>query len=276
MSAAEGRRGGRRARRELRTATPVISLPTLVREIPAYEILDEDKLELVHDASMRILEEVGIDFRDDEALAIWKAAGADVDEERVRISRDQLMELIAKAPSDFTMHARNPDRTVEIGGRNMIFAPTYGSPYVVDFNNERRYSTLEDLNNFHKLAYLTPSLHNTGAIICEPVDIAVSKRHLHTAYSAIKYSDKSFMGATTARERAEDTVEMAKIVFGEDYLQDHTVMTSVINCNSPLVWDATMLDALKVYAANNQSVLCSPFVLAGASTSASTWPSPSA
>ncbi|MFQ6022944.1 MAG: trimethylamine methyltransferase family protein [Acidiferrobacterales bacterium] len=270
MAIEHGRRGGRSARRKLRTATPIVSMPTLVRDIPVYEILNEDGVELIHDASMKILEEVGIDFRDDESLTIWKEAGADVKEQRVHIARELLMELIAKTPDGFTMHARNPERTVKLGGRNTIFCPTYGSPYVIDLNNERRYSTLEDLNNFHKLAYLTPSLHMTGGITCEPVDIPVPKRHLHIAYSMLKYSDKPFMGATTARERAQDTVDMAKIVFGKDYLQDHTVMTSVINCNSPLVWDATMLDALKVYARNNQAVLCSPFVLAGANTPAST------
>ncbi|MDH3689846.1 MAG: trimethylamine methyltransferase family protein [Gammaproteobacteria bacterium] len=270
MSREEGRRGGRQARRKLRTATPVVCMPTLVPEIPLYEILDGEGIELIHNASMDILENPGIDFRDDEAVALWKAAGVDVDGYRVRIDRDMLLDLVSKTPSSYTMNARNPKRSVKVGGRNTIFVPTYGSPYVRDLSDNRRYSTLEDLHNFHKLAYLTPSLHMTGGITCEPTDVAVSKRHLRIAYSLLKHSDKPFMGATTARERAEDTVEMAKIVFGEDYLRDHTVMTSVINCNSPLVWDATMLDALKVYARNNQAVLCSPFVLAGASTPAST------
>lgn len=266
----QSRRRGREKRRQARTATPIVHMPTLVRETPLYEILSSEGVELIHDASMRILEEVGIDFRDPEALDIWQKAGADVSGQRVHIDRDFLMTLIDQAPESYTLHARNPDCTVTVGGRNTIFAPTYGSPYVIDLANERRYGKLEDLQNFHKLAHLTPSLHITGAITCEPVDIPVSKRHLHVTYSALRYSDKPFMGATTARERAEDTVRMAKIAFGEDYLKDHTVMTSVLNCNSPLVWDATMLDALKVYARNNQAVLCSPFVMAGASTPAST------
>ncbi|MFQ5545830.1 MAG: trimethylamine methyltransferase family protein [Acidiferrobacterales bacterium] len=270
MTVEHGRRGGRTARRKLRTATPIMSMPTLVRDIPAYEILNEEGVELIHHGSMKILEEVGIDFRDEEALAIWKQAGADVEDQRVHIGRELLMSLVAKTPDTYTMHARNPERSIKVGGRNTIFCPTYGSPYVIDLNNERRYSTLEDLQNFHKLAYMAPSLHMTGGIICEPTDIPVPKRHLHIAYSMLKYSDKPFMGATTARERAQDTVDMAKIVFGDDYLQDHTVMTSVINCNSPLVWDETMLNALKIYARNNQAVLCSPFVLAGANTPAST------
>ena len=266
----QSRRRGREKRRRARTATPIVHMPALVRETPLYEILNDEGVELIHDASMRILEEVGIDFRDAEALDIWQEAGADVSGARVRIDRALLMSLIDQAPREFELHGRNPECSVTIGARNTIFAPTYGSPYVIDLNNERRYGTLEDLQNFHKLAYLTPSLHVTGAITCEPVDIPVSKRHLHVAYSALRYSDKPIMGATTAKERAEDTVSMARIVFGQDHLKDHTVVISVINCNSPLVWDATMLDALKVYARNNQAVLCSPFVMAGASTPAST------
>jgi len=263
-------RRGREQRRRIRTATPVVHLPTLVHETPFYEILDAEDVDRIHDASMRILEETGIDFRDAEALDIWKTAGAEISGERVRIDRGLLMGLVNLAPESFTLHGRDPACTVRVGGRNTIFAPTYGSPYVVDLDDKRRYGTLEDLRNFHKLAYLAPGLHVTGAITCEPVDVPVSQRHLQVAYSALKHSTKPFMGATTARERAEDTVAMARIVFGEDYLRQHTVMTSVINCNSPLVWDATMLDALKVYARNNQAVLCSPFVMAGASTPAST------
>ena len=123
-----GRRGGRRARREQRLAAPLVSLPTLVRNIPVYEVLDEEGLELVHDASMRILEETGIEFRDSEALEIWKAAGAEVSGERVRLGREMVMELVATTPEVITLQGRNPERTVKIGGPNTVFVPTYGSP----------------------------------------------------------------------------------------------------------------------------------------------------
>ena len=264
-------RGKARAsrRKERLEAVPVM-LPTLVRNIPLYEVLNAEGEELIHDASMKILEEVGIEFRDDEAIEYWKDAGAEVNGYRVRIQREMLLDLVDKAPEEFTLHGRNPQRTVEVGGKNIVFAPTYGSPFVLDFDNRRRYSTLDDLHKFHKLAHMLPSLHVSGGITCEPIDVAVSKRHLRVAYSALTHSDKPFMGATTARERAEDTVAMAKIALGEEYVDTHTVMVSVCNCNSPLVWDATMLDAVKVYAKHNQPVLLSPFVLAGASTPAST------
>ena len=168
------------------------------------------------------------------------------------------------------MHARNPERSTEIGGNKVAFAPTYGSPFVYDFDNQRRYGTLADLNQFHQLAYMAPAMHNTGAVICEPVDIAIPKRHLHITYSAIKHSDKPFMGPVTAPERAEDALRMARILFGDGRSSSrHTVIIALVNCNSPLVWDETMLGALKVYARANQSVIVSPFVLAGANTPAS-------
>jgi trimethylamine--corrinoid protein Co-methyltransferase len=267
--AREGRRGGREARRQARTAVQVRALPVLERRVPVYEVLDEAGLERIHEASLQILEQVGIDFRDAEALELWKSAGAEIERWRVRIPRELLMDLVAKAPAEFTVHARNPERSTVIGGDRVAFAPTYGSPFVYDFDNQRRYGTLADLNDFHKLAYMSPAIHNTGSVVCEPVDVAVPKRHLHITYSAIRHSDKPFMGPVTAPERAEDAVEMARIVFGEEFVQQNTVMISLVNCNSPLVWDETMLGALKVYARANQAVIVAPFVLAGANTPAS-------
>ena len=211
MSGGRTRNRGRAARHRERVGAPAPMLPPLELRLPYYEVLDEEDVERIHDASMRILEEIGIDFRDDEAIAYWKATRADVEGYRVRIDRALLMELVAKAPESFTLAARNPERSVPIGGRNMVFVPTYGSPFVLDFDNRRRYSTLEDLQAFHKLAHLSASMHLAGGIICEPVDVAVPKRHLHVVYSLLRHSDKPFMGATTARERAEDSVAMARI-----------------------------------------------------------------
>src|SRR5262245_30426911 len=219
---------------------------------------------------MRLLEETGIEFRDEESLALWKRAGAEVTGSRVRIVRGLLLSLLASAPETYTMHGRDPLHTVTLGRRKMIFTPAYGSPNVLDLDNRRRSSTLEDFDNFAKLAFLSPAMHMTGGVLCEPMDVPVPVRHLRMVDSLIRHSTKPFMGMVTSGERAQDTVEMAKIVFGAEFVDQNTVMTSVVNCNSPLVWDATMLDAIKVYAANNQAVLYTPFVLAGASTPAST------
>ncbi len=118
-----------------------------------------------------------------------------------------------------------------------VFAPAYGSPFVRDLDGGRRYATIEDFRNFVKLTYLTPYLHHSGGTVCEPVDLPVNKRHFDMVYAHIRYSDKPFMGSVTAPERAQDTVDMAKIVFGEDFIEDNTVITSLINANSPMSWD---------------------------------------
>ncbi len=273
MSMAEGegtRRGGRAARRAARVNAPVVHKPTLVRNIPVYEVVNGEGVELIHQLAMRIVEDLGVDFRDADSLEIWRKAGADVEGERVRVSRDMLLELVELAPETYTQHGRNPERTVQVGGKHMVFAPSYGPPFVLDLELKRRYATLEDLNSLQKINHMAESVHIAGGPIVEPVDVPVPHRHLHMAYSALKYSDKPIIGAVTACERAQDTIEMTKLVFGEDFATNNTCITSLINSNSPLVWDQTMLDALKVYAVNNQAVLCSPFIMSGASTPAST------
>ena len=147
----------------------------------------------------------------------------------------------ATAPRQFTQYARNEANNVEIGGMHTVFAPNYGSPFVRDLDRGRRYGTIEDFRNLVKLTYLSPHLHHSGGTVCEPVDVPVNKRHLDMVYAHMRYCDKPFMGSVTAPERARDTVEMARILFGADYLEDHPVILSLINANSPLVWDSTML-----------------------------------
>ncbi|MFZ8877594.1 MAG: trimethylamine methyltransferase family protein, partial [Ilumatobacteraceae bacterium] len=152
---------------------------------------------------------------------------------------------------------------VQIGGDATVFAPNYGSPFVHDLDAGRRYATLADFENFVRLSYMSPYLHHSGGTVCEPVDVPVSKRHLDMVHAHLRYSDKPFMGSVTAGSRAADSVEMARIAFGGD-LADRTVMTSLINASSPLVWDATMLEAAEVYAENNQASIFTPFILSGA------------
>lgn len=236
------------------------------RRIPVYDLLSSEAVEVIHESSMTLLEEVGIDFRDDDIIQLWKAAGADIDGWRVRIPRELLMAKVSLAPPEFVHHARNPARSVRIGGDHMAFAPIYGSPFIRDLDGTRRYAQLSDFQNLVKLTYLSPSLQLSGGTVCEPTDVPVAKRHLEMLFSHIQYSDKPFMGGVTTGERAQDCIEIAKLLFGADFIRDNTVMVSLINCNSPLVWDGTMLAALKVYASNNQGVLISPFIMQGANT----------
>jgi len=263
------RKGGRAARRAARVNAPIIHQPALMRNVPVYEVVNAEGVEQIHDLAMRIVESIGVDFRDAESLEIWKKTDAEIQGERVRVSRDTLMSLVDQAPSEYVHHARNPERTVTVGGRSMVVSPSYGPPYIYDLEGKRRTATLEDLHNLQKLNHMASSVHIAGGPVVEPMDIPVPHRHLYMAYSGLKYSDKPIVGNVTARERAEDTIEMCKIVFGDDFATNNCCTTSLINANSPLVWDATMLDALKVYAANNHAVMCSPFSMAAASTPAS-------
>ena len=266
MAERKKRSGGRTARQAARSAPVTQVVPYITRNVPVYEVLDEEGLALIEKNAGTILQEIGVEFRGDtEALRIWKDAGADINGERVRIPKGLCKKLIQdNAPSEFTQHARNPQRSVRIGGKNTVLVPAYGSPFVLDLDKGRRYATIEDFRNFVKLAYSTPFLHHSGGTICEPVDLPVNKRHFDMVYSHMRYSDKPFMGSVTAPERAQDTVDMAKVLFGEEFVQNNTVIVSLINANSPLVWDATMTGALKVYARNNQACVVSPFCISGA------------
>jgi trimethylamine--corrinoid protein Co-methyltransferase len=267
----KGRRsGGRSARREARASSKGLSKPFITRQIPAMDILSDEAAEIIENNAEIILEEVGIDFKDDpEALQILKEAGADVKGERVHFSRGMCRKLCETAPSEFTQHARNSDRSVEIGGNNTVFAPVYGPPFIRDLEGERRYATIEDFRNIVKLTYMHPGLHHSGGTVCEPVDLPVPKRHLEMVYAHMKYSDKPYMGSVTSGERAQDSVDMSKILFGEHFVKENVVIVSLINANSPMAWDDTMLGALKAYARNNQAVIIAPFMLAGAMSPAS-------
>ena len=258
--------GGREARRTARVEARPAIVPYVTRRVPVYDVMSVEGLELIEHNAETILEEIGVEFRDDaEALALWRGAGADIAGERVRIPRGLARKLVTdSAPAEFVQHARNPERSARIGGPHMVFAPAYGPPFIRSLDEGRRYATIEDFRNFVKLTYLSPGLHHAGGTLCEPVDLPVNKRHLDMVYSHLRYSDKPFMGSVTAPERAEDTVSMAKIVFGDAFVDANAVITSLINANSPLVWDATMLGALKVYARNNQATVVSPFCIAGA------------
>jgi trimethylamine---corrinoid protein Co-methyltransferase len=265
------RPSGRDAKIAARTARSHSFVPYITRNIPYYEVLGEEGLALLERNADTILEEIGIDFRDDpESLELWKAAGADVRGERVHFPRGLCRSLVQRsAPREFTQYARNPARNVVIGGGRTVFAPAYGSPFVRTLDEGRRYAKIEDFRNFVKLAYVSTALHHSGGTICEPVDLPVNKRHFDMVYSHMKYSDKPYMGSVTHPERARDTVEMTKILFGPEFAdpatgKPRTCIVSLINANSPLTWDATMLGALKTYARANQATIVTPFILAGA------------
>jgi trimethylamine--corrinoid protein Co-methyltransferase len=218
---------------------------------------------------MDILENVGVQFRDDIALADWKRAGAKVVGEMVYLDRQLVRELIASIPESFTYYARNPANNLPFGKDHAIFVPMTGAPFLRDLDDVRRNPTLDDLANFHKLSHMLPAIHSSAHHIVEPYDHPISQRHLRITYSSMKHSDKTFMGMTTSPKNAEDVIAMAAILFGDDFIDTHPVVTGNCNGNSPLVWDETMLGAMRAFCKRNQPVLCSPFVLGGANTPAS-------
>ncbi|MEX0346331.1 MAG: trimethylamine methyltransferase family protein [Rhizobiaceae bacterium] len=254
-------RRGRAARRA--ASIPLESYHS--REIPAYELLDGNSLKAIEEQADWILSNIGVEFRGDKtALELFDAAGATIADNRATFTEGLARELCQTAPAEFVLHARDPSKSVVLGGDNIVLMPGYGSPFVSDLENGRRYATLEDFRNFVKLTYSSPWLHHSGGTVCEPTDVPVNKRHLDMMLAHLTLSTKPFMGSVTSAARARDSIDMARIAFGAQFVDDHAVMQGNINVNSPLVYDESMSGALRAYAAANQCVCVSPAVFAGA------------
>ena len=194
--------GGRAGRQAARSARGAVTQAYMTRTLPPVSVLDEAGLQQIEENAEIILSEVGIQFNEyPSALALLEEAGCRIDGEMVYFPKGLARQLVqATAPAEFTQHARNAERNVQIGGNNTVFAPNYGSPFITDLDKGRRYATVEDFQNVVKLAYQLPHLHHSGGTVCEPTDVAVNKRHLDMVYSHLKYSDKPLMGSVTAPE----------------------------------------------------------------------------
>lgn len=261
------RSGGREGRQRARSGGGGAAPAYLTRRIPTYELLGEEGLAALETHADRILEEIGFEIRGDaEAVALFRAAGARVEDEwRLRFPRGLIRSIIqGSAPREFVQHARNPARSVRIGGDATVFSPAYGSPFVTDLDGGRRYGTLADFENFVKLAYATPWLHHSGGTVCEPVDVPVNKRHLDMVYAHARWSDKAFMGSVTTAPRAADSIDMCRVLFGADFVDANCVILGNVNVNSPLVLDGEASRVIRTYARANQAAVCVPFILGGA------------
>ncbi len=263
------KRGGADARSAEPGQNPHLEVPFIHRGIPTLDLLDEEALVQIEQTAERILSEIGIEFREDpDTVALFHAAGANVteitaDSWNLKFAPGMIRQILSTAPSKFTQHARNPKNHVEIGEEAMVFAPAYGSPFVMDLDKGRRYGTIEDFQNLIKLGQSSPWLHHSGGTICEPTDIAVNKRHLDMVYSHIKYSDRPFLGSITAPERAEDSVEMARILFGADFVDQNCVIMGNFNTTSPMVMDGVTTQGIRAYARAGQGSIHLPFLLGG-------------
>ena len=255
---------GREARRS-RANAAAAKYPYIRRRLAPVELLSDEAVEIIEHNAETILEEIGIEFRrDPESLRLWHEAGADVRGERVHIPRGMARRLLRTAPREFTLHARNPARSVRFGGDATVFSPVGGPPFVTDLDRGRRYGTLEDLTNFIKLAHVAPAIHFSGGCMCEPMEIPPNKRHLDVQYAFFRHSDQGCEATPETPSHARDAIEIARQLFGAGFLADHAVVLGNINSNSPLVFDGRMLGALREFAGANQGTIVVPAVLAGA------------
>ena len=255
--------GGRAGRQAARQSAPAPAY--IKRQIPYFEFLSEEGLAKLEDQAGWLMEDTGLEFRgDDAALEIWRKAGADVRETRVRASREMIAELCKTAPGEFEQVARNRARSVRIGGGNQVFAPVYGPPFVRDLESGRRYGTMADFERLVKLSYSLDQLHHGGFVICEPCDVPVSKRHLDMLYAHMRWSDKPHLGAITEMSRAQDSLDMARIVHGPQVFGNTCVIMGNVNTNSPLLVDKVASQAIQVYCGAGQGIIVVPFILSGA------------
>lgn len=263
---AGGGRGGDRGKG--RKAPATLRYRSILNTTEPSLILSEEGLDAIHEASLAVLEETGMDFMLAEARDRLKAAGADVraDSERVRLDRGLVMDLVGKATGPFTLHARNPERNIEIGGRNIAFAQIASAPYCSDRDNGRRTGTQEDFRNLIKLAQSFDIIHMTGGYPVEPTDLHASTRHLDCLADIVRLTDKPFHAYSLGQERNLDALEIVRIGRGisAEQLESEPSLFTIINASSPLRYDAPMLQGIIEMSARNQVVVITPFTLAGA------------
>ncbi len=251
---------------------PIEFLQPILNNVPFMDIVPEEGVQKIHDASMRLIKDFGcliIDYP--EAVEVFRKNGATIEDgNKVKIDEDTLMHFVNMAPASWTQLARNPAKDLPLGGKNCVFAPIYGPPFVADIDNGRRESTMADFDKFAKLAYVAPEMHIGGGVLCEPNDKPLMTRHLDMLHSLSTLSDKSFMGSVVFADNARDSVDVARIVVGRERMKDNPALSSTVNASSPMRWDDRMLSAITVYAETKQAVMFTPFIIAGAMSPATT------
>ena len=230
--------------------------------------MTEEQEDQVHEHAMTILEEIGVDVLHEQGRAMLADAGQAVEGDRVRMDRGWVMEQVAKAPHTFTLHARNPANTIEVGGGTPLWMGVGGPPFLSDLDEGRRGGTLEGHDTIIKLTQSASPLNCAQTGACEPVKMDVNTRYLDMEYSTLRWSDLPYTTYGTSGPKARDGIEMARIVHGGD-LGDRTALMGVVNSVSPLIWDYRMVDALVAWAESNQATIVTPFLLGGATAAVS-------
>ena len=261
------RRRGREERQRVVAVTSAVR-PQPRRPFPPTQAVSADQLEAIHLASLKVLEEIGVDVLHAEAKAILKAQGADVDpsSDRVRLDRGLVESKIGLAPRSFTLHARNPARSVVLGGDYLAFCSVASAPNVADREGGRRPGNRHDFQNLLRLGQTLDAVHLWGGYPVEPTDIHASIRHLDALYDMLTLSDKPIHAYSLGRERNLDAIEMARIARGIDNetLEREPSVFTIINSSSPLRLDTPMMEGVIQMARRNQITVLTPFTLAGA------------
>ncbi len=230
-----------------------------------FEYFSSDQIEQIHEATLTIMETTGLVFAYEPARDLLAKAGCKIDGQRVFFPKKLVEQQIKMAPSQFTLHARNPEKNVEIGGDHIAFIPCYGAPFVHDMDKGRRHGTLDDYKNFAKLAYASPYIDITGGMMTEPNDIPVDHRNAERLYASMILSDKPFMGAGTGATDAKQTIEMASRVFGSrEEMAKKPPFISILCSLTPLAYDDKMCGGIMEYARAGMPQLISSLSIAGA------------
>jgi trimethylamine--corrinoid protein Co-methyltransferase len=232
-----------------------------------FEYFSSGQIEQIHEATLTVMETTGLVFAYSPARDLFAGAGCKIDGQRVFFPKKLVQEQIKQAPSQFTLHARNPDKNVVIGGDHVAFVPCYGAPFVHDMDKGRRLGTLEDYHNFAKLAFETPYIDITGGMMTEPNDVPVDQRNAERLYASMVLSDKPFMGAGTGAADAKQTIEMASMVFGSrEEMAKKPPFISILCSLTPLAFDDKMCGGIMEYAAAGMPQLISSLSIAGATS----------
>lgn len=263
------RAGGRQGKREARAgAFEQPPFRQLTRPFDAVKYISDDQLESIHLASLRVMKEIGLDVLHEGAREIMRKAGADVTpgSERVRFDSDMVLETIATAPAQFTLHARNPEHHVRFGGNNVIFSQMGSAPNVTCMDKGRRGGNQEDFRNLIKLAQVHNIINTTGGYPVEPIDVHPSIRHLECIRDLAVLTDKAFHVYSLGADRNVDGIEIARLARGitREQLLEQPSIYSIINTNSPLKLDVPMMEGIIQMSSLGQIVIITPFTLSGA------------
>ncbi len=227
------------------------------------EILSQEDIEKIHQTSMKVLTNVGVEFPSEDALSVFSRHGVKTDGSRVYITEDQLWKALETVPAQFTLHARNPERSVTIGeGEPIVFSPGYGAPFLIDADGKKRVPTVEDYHTLVKLTHALPNQDVSGHLLAEPGDVPAEMAPLHMLYAHVLHSDKPFIGSVDSELAVRHTMEIVRILFG-DSPGDKPATMGVISSLTPLGYSREMTGAIMTYAREGQALLIANLAMAG-------------